>query len=521
MSIDFLFKLSWDDRMSRSRDVVETIASFGARHRLDKTPDRVRALAKLHIVDGITAILAGAQNQNGLSLCGQVPCSNSSPSDLIGDSGTSSAQEAAFINTLNGRISDLDDIQTTEQSAYGFLTHPTVPVLAATVAIGQAQNASGEALLNAYLIGVEVATRLAEEVDPDELRSGFSTTAVFGGIGALFAVAKLKRLRLREIRAAVELWASAVNSDRMQNPAATIAAWREAHSARAAVESVLAAARCVPGFISQITQTLPGLQHKVPTVRDWGKPPLILKPGFAMRVLPCHPLMHPALDLTLAIVNLHGLSPSEILGIDVDIPAFAAEALSLDAPANNIELRRNLPFAVALAAAKGHVQSNDFKQFPRQKELRALISRVVCRASENSDTWGMTRAQTRVRVRLHSRRIIEMRTDVAKGAPQKPFSEIELFHKFFQYAIPIYGEAKSEQLLNRLWLIDEAPSVSGLCRFDKPWPSDLELRERPGYDPHDHGREHHAHLGHDDHDHFHNHPTDHSHDSKSGEVAAE
>lgn len=507
--------------MSRSRDIVETIASFGARHRFDKTPDRVRALAKLHIVDGITAILAGSQNHIGRSLCGPIPCSISSPSDLIGHSGASGAQNAAFINTLNGRISDLDDIQTTEQSAYGFLTHPTVPVLAATLAIAQEQNDSGETLLNAYLIGVEIAARLAEEADPDELRDGFSTTVVFSGIGALFAVAKLKRLRLHEIRAAIDLWVSAVNSDRMQNPAATIAAWREAHSARAAVEAVLAASRGVSEFTGRIPQTFPGLQNKVPAVRDWGKPPLILKPGFAMRVLPCHPLMHPALDLTLAIVNLHGLSPAEMLGIDVEIPAFAAEALSLNPPANNVELRRNLPFAVALAAAKGHVQSSDFKQFPRQKALRALISRVDCRSSKNSDTWGMTRAQTRVRVRLHNQRIIEMKTDVAKGAPQKPFSEIELFHKFFQYALPIYGEAKSEQLLNRLWLIDEAPSVSGLCRFDKPWPSDMELRERPGYDPHDHGREHHAHLGHDDHDHFHDHPTDHSHSPKSGEVAAE
>lgn len=507
--------------MSKSRDAVETIATFAARHRYDRTPDRVRALAKLHIVDGITAMLAGTQSQVGRSFCGKVLCSDNATSELIGQTNASSPYEAAFLNTLNGRISDLDDIQTTEQSAYGFLAHPTVPVLAAALAVAQAQNASGEALLNAYLIGVEVATRLADEIDIGDLRNGFPTTAVLGGIGSLFAVAKLKRLKLREIRTAVSLWASAVNADCMQNTTTTTIVWREANSVRAAVESVLAAARGASDSGSQPSQMLPGLNNKVPVTRDWGKPPFILKPGFAMRVFSCHPLMHPAVDLTLAIVNLHGLSPADILSIEINVPTFAAEALSLDAPTNVTELRRNLPFAAALAATKGYLQSSDFERLPRQKQFRALISRVICLTSNGSDTWGTTRAETSVRVKLHNQRVIEMRTDVAKGAPQKPFSEIELFHKFFQYALPIYGEAKAERLLNRLWLIDETPNVSELCRFDKPWPSDLELRERPGYDPHDHGREHHAHLGHDDHDHFHDHPTDPLHDSKSGEVAAE
>jgi len=99
-----------------------------------------------------------------------------------------------------------------------------------------------------------------------------------------------------------------------------------------------------------------------------------------------------------------------------------------------------------------------------------------------------------------------MKADVAKGTPQKPLSEIELFHKFFQCALPTLGEREAERLLNRLWLLDEAPHVAGLCRLDVRWPTDV----RPGADgdhkhDHDHddahGRGHHAHLGHDAPDH--------------------
>lgn len=503
--------------MNRPRDFVDTIAHFAARQRFDRTPDRVRALAKLHVIDGIAAMLSGAAKPGVRSAHRRLlGGGDEGGAEVIGSEGAAAAAQAAFANTLSGRLSDFDDVQTTERSLFGLLVHPTVPVLAAALAVGQWRKVSGEALLVAYLVGVEIAARLAETIHPDVLRRGFPTTAICGGLGALFAAAKLVGLPPKAIRAAVALWRTAVPTDAVPaEPAATFA-WREAHAVRSAVEAVLLAA---DGAISEAAPgaplAIPGLRAVQDTVKGWGAPPLILEPGFAVRALPCHPLMHPALDLVFAIVNLHDLKAVDIARIEIGTTSVVAETLAFKPPTSAADLRRNLPFAAALAAVKGHLAPEDFGRMPQQKATRALMARVVCRVDAALDALGAIRAPVVVRVRLRNRRVIEMKTDVAKGSPQKPFSEIELFHKFFQCALATFEGPQAERLLNRLWLIDEAPAVAGLCRLDVRWPSDVEGNAHRGHDPHDHGREHHAHLGHDDHDHFHDHPHEHGHAGQS------
>jgi 2-methylcitrate dehydratase PrpD len=87
---------------------------------------------------------------------------------------------------------------------------------------------------------------------------------------------------------------------------------------------------------------------------------------------------------------------------------------------------------------------------------------ITCHVDCGLDALGHERARTVLQVTLTNGRVIEMKAEVAKGTPQKPLSEIELFHKFFHCAQGLIDETRAEQVLNRLWLLDEIGNVADL-----------------------------------------------------------
>ena len=498
-------------QQTTKRDALDALALFANRVRFERIPERVRALAKLHIIDGVGVMLAGAAAPTGRALHGGLVAGAPGPgADIVGTEHATSPPMAAFANAFSGRALQFDDVQTTDTSIYGLLAHPTVPVLAAALAIGQACKVSGQALLVAYLAGVEVTARLAESADSKSLRAGRMPAAAFGGIGAAIASAKLLGLSPKQTHAALTIWESTTMRGSPTAKCASAVALRDAHSVRAAVEAALLVAG---GFtVDAPAASASSLFAVRPEIaKNFGNPYAVHLPGFAIRVYPSHPLAHPAIDLMFAIVNLHGIRASEIERIEVGITRVMADVLSLSVPSGDSELHRNLPYALALAASREAIVPPDFVRLPRQKPLLDLMRRIRCRVVSELDARGPERAWTVVRVKLKNARVIEMKADVAKGSPQKPLSEIELFHKFFQCALSTLDGPKAERLLNRLWLLDEAPCVSGLCRLDVRWPTDVEPAHDHAHDPHRdenaHGRGHHAHLGHDDPFHDHGHAT--------------
>ena len=484
--------------MKRQQDIVDRLVSFTRRARFERIPDRVLALTKIHIIDGVGVMLAGAASPAARALHRRLfAVDPDSGSEVVGIEGTWDPALAAFANTYSARVYDYDDVQATETSTYGLLTHPTAPVLAAALAIGQSRNVSGEALLTAYLAGVEVAARLADSVDSKLLLDGLAPTATFGGIGALLAAAKLLELRPKAVRSALSIWESTTALDGHAAEVTLNAALRDAQSARMAVEAALLAAEGmtidVPALrFPSVLATLPGTTTAPPVLATLLGPPIrkssatehyILDPGFAIRIYPSHPLSHPAIDLMLAIVNLHGLRPKDIKRVEVGITHVMAEVLSLTPPTTVAELRRNLPFALALAACDGVVAPNDFDRLTKRKALHDFMPRVHSYVDPEIDALGHARAWTIVRVTLDNGRVIEMRTEVAKGAPQKALIQIELFHKFYQGALCSLDEQLAEQVLSRLWLLDELPNVANLFKADASGSADAA-------DPADHHHEH-------------------------------
>ncbi|MDP3766925.1 MAG: MmgE/PrpD family protein, partial [Dehalococcoidia bacterium] len=166
-----------------------------ARFALEGTriPDEIRSLGTNHLVDGIAVMLAGATEASGRLVREHLrEVGGDTQATVLGATLRAPQQLAAWANGTAGHAMDYDDTQlaTDPQSVYGLLTHPTVPVLAAALAVAERTGASGSALLEAYIIGVEVACRVADAVNPRHYRDGFHSTGTIGGFGAAAAAAR-------------------------------------------------------------------------------------------------------------------------------------------------------------------------------------------------------------------------------------------------------------------------------------------------------------------------------------------
>src|SRR6478672_11817254 len=153
------------------KGATDALTRFITTASLASMPADVVAQAKRCLIDGFGVVLAGSTVKGSEIVRDYVRTVSDRKEATSVGAGTlqTSAAHAALLNAASGHAMDYDDTQlsTTPDRTFGLLTHPTVPALSAALAVGEAQNGSGAAFLEAFLVGVEVECKMAEAIDPN------------------------------------------------------------------------------------------------------------------------------------------------------------------------------------------------------------------------------------------------------------------------------------------------------------------------------------------------------------------
>src|SRR5207253_7519481 len=115
----------------------------------------------------------------------------------------------------SGHAMDWDDTQlsSTPDRVFGLLTHPTMPPLAASLALGERHHVSGASFVAAFLTGFEVESKMAEAIHPNHYKKGFHSSGTLGAFGATAAAAKLLALDADAVANALAITASLCRSE--------------------------------------------------------------------------------------------------------------------------------------------------------------------------------------------------------------------------------------------------------------------------------------------------------------------
>lgn len=173
------------------------IARFAAGLRLADVPAPVIARAKLHILDALgLGIAATVQDFARSTVAGISALSVGGACSVIGESRRLDMRDAALVNAVLIHGLDFDDTHLAS------IIHPTCTSLPAALAMGEALDASGEALLGAFLAGAETAIRIGLAAHGGFHHVGYHATGVVSHFAAAVTAGKLLGLGEQAITAA-------------------------------------------------------------------------------------------------------------------------------------------------------------------------------------------------------------------------------------------------------------------------------------------------------------------------------
>jgi len=453
--------------------LTQEVASFVHRTRFRDIPPEVVGLARGFVLDGLGVILAGSTEKGARIIAAYVRrMGGKAEASVIGSRFAAPAPKAALVNGVAGHAMDYDDTQlsTSKEAVYGLLTHPTIPVLSAALAVGERERISGREMLLAYILGVEVECRIADAIHPRHYQSGFHSTATIGGLGAAMAAGKILGLREEPLLRTLGIAASMASGLRENFGTMT----KPLHAGRAAENGVTAAELAERGFTSasNIIEARRGFfnamagggdENKI--VGRLGHPYFMQEPGISIKPYPSGSLSHPAQDVILDLVKQHDLRAEQIASVEVGTNSNVPNALIYPMPVTSLEGKFSIPFCMAIAVLErkaGIAEFTDRKV--RRPDVVQMMQRVTLSVDPELEALGYDQVRSRVRVKLKDGRTLEGRADVARGHPEKPMSWDELADKFRDCARLALPRGAAEAALGLVAGLDKLESITQLVR---------------------------------------------------------
>jgi 2-methylcitrate dehydratase PrpD len=450
------------------------VVAFIQQSRFDRMPAPVIAEAKRCLVDGFGVVLAGA-TVRGSAIVREYVKASSAPgtSTVLGPERMSaSAAHAALANGASGHAMDYDDTQlsTTPDRIFGLLTHPTVPVLAASLAVGERLGVSGRAFLEAFLTGFEVECKIAEAINPKHYVQGFHSTGTIGVFGAAAGAAKLMNLTAAQTAHALGIAASLSAGLRVNFGSMT----KPLHAGRAAENGVTAVELASRGFTAgdegldgewgffQVAGGGADLTRIVPSL---GQPFSIVEPGISFKPYPCGSLGHPTMDAMLKLVTDHDVTPEQIARVRVRAGSNILNPLRYKTAKTELEAKFCLPFMMASLALRRRAGIREFTdEFVASAPVQALMARVENVFDREIEARGFDKMRSVVEVDLtDGRKLTQPSDERYRGGPERPFTRAELRGKFTDCASLVLAPERIRRAIELIETLEQVAAVHELA----------------------------------------------------------
>jgi 2-methylcitrate dehydratase PrpD len=463
-------------RRPRSESTSDKLGQFVATLSSRKLPKAVKEAAKEHLLDGFATMFGGAAEDASQRIDDYLRNFLSRPeATVIGSTRKVNAQYAALANGIRGHVLDYDDAQlaTLPSRPYGQLTHPTTPVLAAALALAEKINATGLELLAAYIVGLEVACRLADAIDPDHYLEGFHPTGTIGAFGATAACAHLLKLDSTRTHWALGIAGSLASGLRAHR--GTMA--KSLNAGHAAENGIVAASLAQTGFTASTDVFDDPMGYFAAACHGrvdrklikFGPPYFLVSPGVAIKIYPCAGVLHPALDAIIELAKEHDLRPTDLKRIRVSLGPDAALPLVYLSPRTALEGKFSLPFSAAVALVYRRAGLEQYKDATLlDQNIIAVMKRVDLVQDPRLRSVGNLGCQAEVEIQLNNRRTYRKRAAVAKGHPKKPLTREEIQEKFYQCAGEQIPKKQAEKFVENLWSIEKVDALAPWLSLLRP-----------------------------------------------------
>ena len=191
--------------MTAVASLSQRLGAFAHDLKFEELPENVVDRLKALLLHNFANALVGAQYPTAASTIRFVRREESATErggcTVLVDGGRATRMGAAYANSMLMHVSGQSD-------SYKLFVHPGLTVIPAALATAQTQASDGRVMLASIAAGYEVLVRIASVALPSTQASGFRSGAVYGGVGAAVATAKLLGASADEITDAIAHWVS-------------------------------------------------------------------------------------------------------------------------------------------------------------------------------------------------------------------------------------------------------------------------------------------------------------------------
>ena len=365
--------------MSLARELVRAARASSS----TSLPEDVTTAARLHLLDAIGVGLAAAGSPIGAAYRGfAAEVVKGGPATVFGQSTGAGAADAALINGGLIHSLEFDDTHTAS------IAHGSAVLAAGALAVAEAQNASGAALLGAYARGWEVLIRFGLAAPNGFHAKGFMSTSVTGALASALMAAELMNLDEDRSVAAIGIALSQASgvmefltngsSVKSLNPGwaahAGVVAAMLARSGMTGPETSLDGKH---GLFRQFTGDESAASRFRGLIADLGGEWHL--PKAAYKFYPCCHYLHPFIEAAGKLAE-RGVRPADIERIVCRVPQGQAAVIcepweTKQSPANGHAARWSLPITVAAQLVEGKVDLATFET-PASDTVRSLARRI-------------------------------------------------------------------------------------------------------------------------------------------------
>ncbi len=426
---------------------------FGSLERGD-LPDDVATVAQHCILDWFGCAIAGSREPLSAILRDEF-ASDVGACSLVGTSQRTDVLRAAMVNGAAGHALDFDD---TSMVMGG---HATVPLLPAVLAVAEELDRPGADVITAYVVGMEIQSRIGTSIGPEHYNKGWHTTPTIGVFGAAAAASWLLGLDAAAFGTAMGIAAS--NASGLKANFGTMT--KPLHPGQAAERGVLAARLAARGFTAN-SAALDGNQGFAQAAgsgsldeermqrwsTSWATPRTLFKFHAA-----CH-LTHAGIEATRSLLDA-GLVPDDIESITLTVQPSILDVCGIVEPKTGLEAKFSLRGTQALlidgvdTAAIGTYTDGPINR----PSVRAAMAKVRIE-TDASLTNMVTKVDVESRSGHHHATI-----DVNRPSDDLEDQGMKLRRKFEALTRPILGDESTERLGEQLADLDSVSVVDLLA----------------------------------------------------------
>ena len=223
----------------RGTPVADALVEFVLGLELRSLPAAVTEAAGLCLTDWIGVAIRGSTEPLAAALDAVVGATGGDPqATVIGRGRRTSALLAALANGAQGHALDFDDTHLAS------IVHGSAPVAPAALAIAEWRRRPGSAVVEAFVAGFEVETRIGRVIGRKLADRGWHVTAMLGHFGAVAAAGKLLGLTAEQLGRALGI--AGTQAAGLEQSLGTMS--KPLHPGKAAMNGILAALLAREGF---------------------------------------------------------------------------------------------------------------------------------------------------------------------------------------------------------------------------------------------------------------------------------